>query len=514
VRTLLLAPGRWTLRARLITTMVALLAVVCLVVGGLVTLALHTFLLERLDVQVKAVTSRAYTARDGDAGEYQPDGEGPPPGSTRVQANPLAFLDAPGLPVGTVGERIVRASVVASGRLAEGSPRPVTLTTEQQAALADFPINDTVQTRTIPGLGEYRLTAQRSPDGDVVIAGLPLSGVHDTIYQLVLVEVIVAGSGLVIAAVVGSVIVRRNLAPLRRVAATARRVSSMPLDRGDVALAERVPDVHADPRTEVGQVALAFNRMLGHVGAALAARHASETRVRQFVADASHELRTPLASIRGYAEYAQLSGGTDLPDDVAHALSRVRSQTERMSELVDDLLLLARLDAGRPLDSAPVDLTRLVVDAVGDAHAAGPDHVWHLDVPDDVVEVLGDESRLHQVVGNLLANARSHTPPGTTVSVSLTVPGGSAARQAVLAVVDDGPGIAPELLPDVFERFARGEGSRTRGAGSTGLGLAIVAAVVEAHGGSVAVESRPGRTAFTVRLPAHVLSFLTPTASA
>jgi two-component system, OmpR family, sensor kinase len=180
----------------------------------------------------------------------------------------------------------------------------------------------------------------------------------------------------------------------------------------------------------------------------------------------------------------------------------VRSQTERMSELVDDLLLLARLDAGRPLDAEPVDLTRLVVDAVGDAHAAGPDHVWRLELPDEPVEVIGDDSRLHQVVGNLLANGRAHTPAGTTVTVTLHA---GDAGTAVLSIVDDGPGIPPALLPDVFERFARGESSRTRGAGSTGLGLAIVAAVVEAHRGSVRVESVPGRTAFEVRLPAHAL---------
>jgi two-component system, OmpR family, sensor kinase len=183
-----------------------------------------------------------------------------------------------------------------------------------------------------------------------------------------------------------------------------------------------------------------------------------------------------------------------------------------MSELVDDLLLLARLDAGRPLDAEPVDLARLVVDAVGDAHAAGPDHIWRLAVPDHAVEVTGDSSRLHQVVGNLLTNARSHTPPGTTVTVTLTSPDpGADVGSAVLSVVDDGPGIPPSLLPDVFERFARGEGSRARGAGSTGLGLAIVAAVVEAHGGSVSVDSRRGRTAFEVRLPARAMA---PTATA
>jgi two-component system, OmpR family, sensor kinase len=168
------------------------------------------------------------------------------------------------------------------------------------------------------------------------------------------------------------------------------------------------------------------------------------------------------------------------------------------------------------LETEAIDFTRLVVDAVGDAHAAGPDHVWRLEVPDHAVEVTGDASRLHQVVGNLLANARSHTPPGTTVTVTLASPepgtdAGSSDGSAVLSVVDDGPGIPPPLLPEVFERFARGEGSRTRGAGSTGLGLAIVAAVVEAHGGTVDIESRPGRTAFEVRLPARAMA---PTATA
>ncbi len=345
----------------------------------------------------------------------------------------------------------------------------VALTAEQQAAVTAVPADGTVQTRAVPGLGDYRLTAHTDGNGDVVVAGLPLAGVEDTVGRLVMLEIVVAGAGLVVAGIVGSVVVRRSLAPLRRVAATAGRVSALPLDRGDVELVERVPAADSDPRTEVGQVGLALNRLLGHVGAALVARHASEMRVRQFVADASHELRTPLASIRGYAEFAQLAGGT-LPPDVSHALERVRSQTERMSELVDDLLLLARLDAGRPLADEPVDLTHLVVDAVGDARAAGSDHVWRLDLPDDPVEIAGDDSRLHQVVGNLLANARTHTPAGTTVTVaspSGTRPGRASPRLAVLTVADDGPGIPPALLPDVFERFARAETSRTRDATGT-----------------------------------------------
>jgi two-component system, OmpR family, sensor kinase len=501
VSTRLLSPRRWTLRARLIGTVVALLAVVCLVVGGAVTLSLRGFLLERLDSQVTAVTGRA-------VGGYDGDDNGPPPGRADTDRNnQLGFLDAPGLPFGTVGAHLRAGQVTQAGILRTDSRTAIGLTPAQYAAFLGLPTDGTVETRNIPGLGEYRLAAHQAPDGDVIVAGLPVQGVNDTVARLVLVEIIVAGSGLLLAGVGGSVIVRRNLQPLQRVATTATRVSRLPLDRGDVVLHERVPADDADPNTEVGQVTLAFNRMLGHVSAALVARQASETRVRQFVADASHELRTPLASIRGYAEFAQLSGGSRLPEDVAHALGRVRSQTERMSDLVDDLLLLARLDAGRPLDAEPVDLTPLVVDAVGDAHAAGPDYVWRLEVPDDPVQVVGDESRLHQVVGNLLANARSHTPPGTTVTVTLGASevGAQGTGTAVLSVVDDGPGIPPTLLPDVFERFARGESSRVRGAGSTGLGLAIVAAVVEAHRGSVHVESVPGRTAFEVRLPARVL---------
>jgi two-component system OmpR family sensor kinase len=273
-------------------------------------------------------------------------------------------------------------------------------------------------------------------------------------------------------------------------------------------------------------VGAALNHMLGHVGHALAARQASESRVRQFVADASHELRTPLAAIRGYAELSR-RGREPVPADVAHILRRVESEAVRMTALVDDLLLLARLDAGRPLDRVPVDLAALAVDAVSDAHAAGPAHRWHLDVPAEQVLVTGDPVRLHQVLANLLANARVHTPEATTVTVGVEAVGvevagvravgvgavgvgaagvevagvGAAGGHARLTVVDTGPGIPADLRERVFERFARGDSSRSRAAGSTGLGLAIVAAVVAAHGGTVAVDSEPGRTAFTVRLP-------------
>jgi two-component system OmpR family sensor kinase len=307
----------------------------------------------------------------------------------------------------------------------------------------------------------------------------------------------VALAGLIIAGLVGAFIVRRTLHPLQRVAGIATRVSELPLHEGEVALAVRVPDRDSDPNTEVGQVGLALNRMLGHIGNALTARHATETRVRQFVADASHELRTPLAAIRGYAELTRRSG-TDVPPEVGYAMSRVESEAVRMTALVQDLLLLARLDEGRPLEAEDVDLTRLVLDAVSDARIAGPEQNWQLELPSEPVTVIGDSDRLHQVLANLLSNARTHTPPGTTVTTGLSL-----ARGVELTVTDDGPGIPPALLPDVFERFARGDNSRSRAAGSTGLGLSIVSAVVEAHNGTVEVTSEPGKTRFTVRIPSH-----------
>ena len=323
---------------------------------------------------------------------------------------------------------------------------------------------------------------------------------------------------LVLAGVLGTALVRLSLRPLRRVAATASRVAELPLETGEVSLPAGVPD--SDPRTEVGQVGAAFNRMLGHVERALARRAASEARLRRFAADASHELRTPLSAIRGYAEFATRHRGP-LPDDLTHALQRIQAESARMSILVDDLLLLARLDAGRPLEREPVDLSRLAIDATSDARFARGDHRWRLDLPDDPVLVSGDEHRLHQVMANLLSNAGTHTPPDTTVTVALAVTRGrppdaadhtvvqrgplTAGPRAELSITDDGPGIPPQLLPELFERFARADTSRARNGEntgkSTGLGLAIVDAVVAAHAGSITVSSRPGMTRFAISLP-------------
>ena len=466
----------WSLRRRLLVGILSLFAVVCLLIGLVSTLAMRQYLVHQLDVQIMAV---------------DPNGGGPPHLFTRPGDHPPA-----GEPLGTITAE--RANGVLDGRILD----PVSstdfyqpLTNTEISAVATVPADGKPHTVAVGDLGNYRMVARTTPAG-TSITGLPMTALQSAVWRLIMIETGVALAGILLAALASAAIVRLSLRPLSRVAATAGQVAELPLEKGDVDLSVRVPDADTDPRTEVGQVGAALNRMLGHVGQALAVRQASEMRVRQFVADASHELRTPLAAIRGYAELTR-RGRDTVPPDIAHALGRVESESARMTTLVDDLLLLARLDSGRPLDRDPVELSGLVVDAVNDAHAAGLEHRWLLNLTDDAVIVPGDTARLHQVLANLLANARTHTPPGTTVTTSLTLEQG----QAVISVTDDGPGIPQHLQPDIFERFARGDSSRSRAAGSTGLGLAIVAAVVEAHGGTVEVASRPGRTSFVVRLP-------------
>ncbi|PZG17349.1 two-component sensor histidine kinase [Micromonospora craterilacus] len=475
----------WSLRTRLVVTLVALLAVVSLAIGGLTTVALRHFLISRVDEQLLPMSA----ARGG--APWEP---GPGPGMG-MGMGPWPDVRVPrGFPNGTISAQVVDGQVTEAWTLVARQEQAVPV--DQVTALAGVPTDGHPHSRDLGDRGSYRLVARQSAGGTVRVLGIPLAGVQETVWWMVAAQAGVTAAGLLVAGTTGALIVRATLRPLRRVAGTAGRVSELRLDRGEVALSERVPAADTDPRTEVGQVGAALNRMLGHVAAALAARQASETRVRQFVADASHELRTPLAAIRGYAEVAR-RGRDRVPADVAHALRRVESESTRMTSLVDDLLLLARLDSGRPLAVEPVDLTALVVDAVSDAHVAGPEHRWQLDLPGEVIRVPGDPARLHQVLANLLANARVHTPPGSTVTVGLRLADGA----AEVSVADDGPGVPPELQAEVFERFARGDSSRSRAHGSTGLGLAIVAAVVEAHHGTVSLDTRPGRTVFTVRLP-------------
>jgi two-component system OmpR family sensor kinase len=472
--------GRLPLRARLVAAIVALMALVSGIVGVATTVQLHKVLVRQLDAQLVAAANRSDRGPDPD---HHSNGPGPP------------FLGARGQAAGTLGAQVIDGTVVSAGLLdAYGMPQAIP--TADVTALAGVPVDGRPHTVDVGERGDYRLIARRAPDGDVFLTGLPLAPVQEAVWSLIAFELIVAGGGLILAGVAAALIVRLSLRPLTRVAATASRVSQLPLSTGEVALSVRVPESDTDPRTEVGRVGAALNTMLGHVANALTARQASETRVRQFVADASHELRTPLSAIRGYAELTR-RGRDTVPPDIARALGRVESEAARMTTLVDDLLLLARLDSGRPLAREPVDLSALVVDAVSDARAAGPDHTWALRLPEDAVSVSGDAARLHQVVANLLANARTHTPAGTMVTTALDAVDG----EAVISIVDNGPGIQADLLPQIFERFARGDTSRSRAAGSTGLGLAIVSAVVTAHGGRVDVGSHAGHTRFAVHLP-------------
>ncbi|MEV6347709.1 HAMP domain-containing sensor histidine kinase [Actinoplanes sp. NPDC051851] len=506
------SPAGWSLRARLVASMIALLAVLGLVVGGTAELYLRQSLYGQLNDKLAEARIQFTEGRNSKQGPSQEPGnsQGGPSGfsgSFLKSKNP-----PPNVPLYSIMVALDSSGTVVSGGMVDYPDETTTsddgppanneyqdLTAAQLTALKEATVNGDETDITVDDLGDYRVIAVNATSGGsnyTVYAALPLTDVHSTLLRVALFTGCVIVGSLLIAGWAGALIVRRTLKPLNRVAATASRVAELKLDRGEVQLAQRVPAQDTDPNTEVGQVGSALNRMLDHIGSALEARHASEMQVRQFVADASHELRTPLAAIRGYAELSRRSR-QPIPDEIAHVLGRVESEAKRMTALVEDLLLLARLDAGRPLAHDPVDLTMLAVDVTSDAHAAGPRHYWQLDLPEEPVTVIGDGARLHQVVANLLANARTHTPEGTTVTVKV----GTVPNAAVVQVIDNGPGIQQDLVPHIFERFARGDSSRSRAAGSTGLGLSIVHAVVTSHRGKVGVQSRPGQTIFTVMLP-------------
>lgn len=359
-------------------------------------------------------------------------------------------------------------------------------------AVIDAPVGVPINA-ALPGYGMYRVMATDVGDARVIV-GMSLSDTNQTLAALAFVIAVAAIAAVTIVLLMGDVIIRRALRPLTSVIATTERISQLPLASGDAQLTNRVRI--EEPASEVGRVQESMNRMLTHIEEAFEARAVSERRVRQFVADASHELRTPLAAVRGYAEITQ-KHEANLSADSRASLERIEAAAHRMQALVDDLLLLARLDEGREIERGEVDLSLLVVEAVADAQAAGDGHPISLELPEEPVVVGGDPLRLQQIVANLLANARVHTPPGTAIDVHLRAEGGD----AVIDVIDAGPGIPEPLQQTVFQRFARGDSSRSRATGSSGLGLAIVQALVDAHHGSIDLQSAPGRTAFSVRLP-------------
>ncbi len=482
-------PG--TLTGRLVATLVSALVVSTALVAAVTTVAMRSYLTTQLDQQLDESLRRsvelslhglppAPPPADGDGGGGF-DGDDPPSRLSRGQKP------------GTINLFYNSTGAIGGVVTASGSQRAISTTAER--ALERVPRDDAVHAVSLPALGDYRVKATRAP-GLVVVAGLPTSETSGIVAKLVGWEMLLGLAAVAGAALVGRWLVVRQLRPLRQVAATAHEVAGLPLASGEVGETVRVPDDLTDPHTEVGQVGAALNTLLAHMESALDSRHRSEQQVRQFVADASHELRTPLSTIQGYAELSRRAGPDD-HEQLGAAMGKVESEAQRMSHLVEDLLLLARLDAGRPLERTDVDLTKLVLEAVDDARVVGPEHRWLLDLPDEPLVAPGDEQRLHQVLTNLLNNARRHTPAGTTVTVAAR----SEPDAVLLTVHDDGPGLPPDLAGSAFERFTRGDTSRTRASGGAGLGLSLVHAITTAHTGSVSVSSRPGDTTFSVRLP-------------
>lgn len=470
----------WSLRQRLVFGIVALLTLISTVIGVASVLTLRHSLMDRLDTQLLIAMERSQT--------FLPQlGIGPsenPPGIGNAQS------------AGTLG-LIVSDGVILAPRYLDEGANLHTLTQRQQRMLLGVSSEKPVTVQLGGDLGAYRVVTAQTHSGFELIAGLPMRDVAATTGQLILIILVVSMVGIAVAAIAATFVVRLALRPLSGVVATVSRVAELQLDRGDVALAERVPLADASSSTEVGRVGAALNRMLEHVAGALTARQASELSVRRFVADASHELRTPLASIRGYSELTRRSGH-ELPPDIVKSLARIESESIRMTALVEELLLLARLDEGTDIVLEEVNLALLVTDAVEDARASSPDRTWTIRSEDADLIVKADSARLLQAITNLLANARIHTPPGTTVTTRLV----READRVKVTISDDGPGIAEELVPRLFERFVRGDKSRSRGAGSTGLGLAITHAIVEGHGGNITVTSEPGSTRFTIELEA------------
>jgi two-component system, OmpR family, sensor kinase len=473
---------RRTLRFRVVASLLTVMVTAFAVIGIVTVVALNRFLLGRLDTQLNAAGAR-YVATAGEGGS-DPD---------KDRDLDDGFGDARGQQVGTLGAHVVNGRLLGVGVV--GRPRSRSISTSDRQKLeglrpGHFASDD------LGAYGDYRLRAFALPNGSRSVVGLPLEPVHETLAELLVVELAVFGGVLVLTILASGWLVGLSLRPLDRVTLTAKEVADSPLADSTPALTARVPT--PNPATEVGQLGLAFNHMLDHVEASLISRDESEERLRRFIADASHELRTPIAAIRGHAESVR-RGRDEIPEGVKQSLARVESEAIRMGVLVDDLLLLARLDAGRSLAQEPVDLTLIAIDAISDARVAGPAHRWSLDLPSEPVTVVGDDHRLRELVANLVTNARTHTPEGTAVKLTLSVD--TDAEVAVVAVADNGPGIPADAQARVFERFYRADSVRAPSTGSSGLGLAIVTAVTRAHGGEVSLDSRPGSTTFTVRIP-------------
>jgi two-component system, OmpR family, sensor kinase len=526
---------RTSLRAKLITALLALVIIALTVIGIAFAAFMRSYLLGQTDQQlrgqnlqqvaVQAVNDTLSSSNDPFA-----------------QRNEAGLAEAGyavwWIPAGGAPQQIVQPASSGFGASSQGDVLPGKSLSAIQSRLTSI----SGVTTTVPGQApgdRWRVIGITEPvtngtTGTLVI-GLDVSGVYGTIQQLTGVDLIVSIVIIFVLAIVGFAVVQANLRPLVEIEETAGEIAAGHLNR-------RVPE--RDPRTEIGRLGRSLNSMLSQIETAFHAReeseaaaHRNEERMRQFIADASHELRTPLTAIRGFAEYYRQRGGLvqhtgdqDGPDarsarangraaaahaeeglmaeDLDRIMHRVEAEAARMGLLVEDLLLLARLDQQRPLARRPVDLLSLAADAVHDARLLAPARTIDLSVqPGAAFIIIGDEPRLRQIIGNLMSNALSHTPDGTPIEVSISSgtldPRKSNPTPAViLDVVDHGPGMTPEQAQHAFERFYRVDQARTRKAGGSGLGLAIVSALVAAHGGTASVRTAPGQGAtFRVALP-------------
>lgn len=455
-----------SLRAQLVTGLAAVLAVAFVIIGLATTMGLRSWLITGIDSQLDS-------ARD--SLEQRPD----PGGELRRRGDPIAALSSSGAVVVLIGPESARV-LAGPGSDESIDARDVTAMQTVPSGPATAPV-----TVELPGLGEYRAVAMPAAGGSVLVAAVPLATVRTAVTSLAVVEVVVLGLTLVGLAVLGWWLIGLSLRPLGRVAEAASAVASLPLGQGAVAIPGRV--LVADDRTEVGQVGSAVNAMLDHVEASLRVRSATEDKLRSFVSDAGHELRTPLAAVRGYSELIRLSAD-EHPEQTLDSAGRIELAAKRMALLVDDLLLLAAIDEGRPMAQELVAVPDVVSEAVAEAYAVDPEVDWDVSMPADPVRVLGDAARLHQAVVNLASNAIAHAATPGVVRITVLRDG----DWVKIIVHDNGTGFAPELLTTATQRFTRGDASRSRATGGAGLGLAIARAIVEAHRGHLALGNDHG----------------------
>lgn len=503
-----------SLRLQVVLIASALVAAVSIVVGVVAVLSLHDYMLGQVDARLNGAAARGADIAGGRGPGSAPGATPPTPGATPAptpSARPSRndVVGAPGQSAGTITAIFREGRFELGGWIASDGVRHDLTAAQKKLLAARLPTGSANRTAPVTldlggSLGDYRVAGRTTPSGVGVVTALPLDSVTAVTGRLTLVVALVGLACIVLAIAAAAVAMGRALRPLRRVAHTAAAVTAVPLDRGEVRLAARVDARDIASTAEVGQVGTALNDMLDHVESALAQREASESTMRRFVADASHELRTPLATIRAYA---QLSDRPEAEEpEIRGNAALIDVEGVRMGALIDQLLLLARLDALPALAQDEVDLRLLLAEAVLAARLAGPDHTWILELGEDAALVRGDAGDLRRVVDNLLGNARVHTPEGTTVRMRLDEgrtgdeAGAAAERSVRITVSDDGPGLPEAVRDTVFERFARGETSRSREGGGTGLGMAIARAVVEAHGGRITVGAGPGTT-FVVTLP-------------